>query len=149
MEFSSQEYWNGLPFPSPGDLPDSGIEPGSHVLQAGSLSAELQGKPLVEVIFFLPPLAITKTYNLIEPEDMGRRSTNSATFLLQIILLLFGFLSSVYFCDSMDCSPPGSSVHGISQAGILEWVAISPSRGSSPPRDRTQISCIGRRIHYH
>ena len=45
-------------------------------------------------------------------------------------------------CDPMDCSPPGSSVHGIFQARILEWVAISFSRGSSQPRDRTQVSCI-------
>ena len=42
----------------------------------------------------------------------------------------------------MDCSPPGSSVHGIFQARILEWVAISFSRKSSPPRDRTWVSCI-------
>ena len=42
----------------------------------------------------------------------------------------------------MDCSPPGSSVHGILQARILEWVAISFSRGSSPSRDRTQFSHI-------
>ena len=41
----------------------------------------------------------------------------------------------------VDCSPSGSSVHGISQARILEWVAISFSRGSSQPRDRTQVSC--------
>ena len=40
------------------------------------------------------------------------------------------------------CSPPGSSVHGISQARILEWVAISSSRGSFGPRDRTHISCV-------
>ena len=49
----------------------------------------------------------------------------------------------------MDCSPPGSSVHGIFQARILEWGTISPSRGSSRPRDRTHVSCIscvGRRI---
>ena len=39
--------------------------------------------------------------------------------------------------EDVDCSPPGSSVHGIFQAGILEWVAIAFSRGSSPPRDRT------------
>ena len=45
-------------------------------------------------------------------------------------------------CDHMDCSPPGSSVHGILQARVLEWVAISFSRGSSWPRDRTQVSCI-------
>ena len=52
-------------------------------------------------------------------------------------------------CDPMDCSPPGSSVHGISQARILEWVAIFYSRESSWPRDWTCISCIGRQILYH
>ena len=46
----------------------------------------------------------------------------------------------------MDDSPPGSSVHGISQARILEWVAISFSRGSSYPRDWTQVSWIGDRF---
>ena len=46
----------------------------------------------------------------------------------------------------MDCSPPGSSVHGVSQARILEWVAISFSRGTSWPRDRTRTSCIGRQV---
>ena len=45
-------------------------------------------------------------------------------------------------CDAMDCSLPGSSVHGIFQAKILEWVAISFSRGSSQPGDRTYFSCI-------
>ena len=50
--------------------------------------------------------------------------------------------------NSMDCSPPGSSVHGILQARILEWVAISFSRGSSWPRDQTQVSFIaGRRFN--
>ena len=42
----------------------------------------------------------------------------------------------------MDCSPPGSSVHGILQVRILEWVAISSSRESSPPRDQTHVSCV-------
>ena len=46
-------------------------------------------------------------------------------------------------------SPPGSSVHGISQTRILEWVAISFSRGSSQLRDWTHISCTGRQILYH
>ena len=45
-------------------------------------------------------------------------------------------------CDPLDCSPPGSSVHGISQARILEWVVISFSRVSSQPRNRTHTSCI-------
>ena len=43
-------------------------------------------------------------------------------------------------CNPMDCGPPGSSVHGILQARILDWVAISSSRGSSQPRDCTQVS---------
>ena len=46
MGFSRQEYWSGLPFPSPGDLPDPGIEPGSPALQADSLPTELRGKPI-------------------------------------------------------------------------------------------------------
>ena len=45
MGFSRQEYWSGLPFPSPGDLPDSGIEPGSPALQADALTSEPPGKP--------------------------------------------------------------------------------------------------------
>ena len=54
--------------------------------------------------------------------------------------------------DPVDCSPPGSPVHGISQARILEWVAISFSRGSSWPRDWTCVSCLscsGRQILHH
>ena len=49
----------------------------------------------------------------------------------------------------MDCSPPGSSVHGIILARILEWVDISSSRGSSQSRDGTRVSCTGRWILYH
>ena len=49
-------------------------------------------------------------------------------------------------CNLMDCSPPGSSVHGISQARILEWVAISFPRGTPPPRDQTQVPCTAGRF---
>ena len=53
-------------------------------------------------------------------------------------------LSCVWlFCNSVDCSPPGSSVHGILQARILEWVAISFSRGFSRPRDQTHACNAG------
>ena len=55
-------------------------------------------------------------------------------------------------CNPMNCSLPGSSVHGMFQARILEWVAISSSRGTSQPRDQTHISCIsciGKWILYH
>ena len=54
-------------------------------------------------------------------------------------------LSRVRFCDPVDCNLPDFSVHGILQARILEWIAISFSRGSSQPRDRTQVSRIGGR----
>ena len=56
------------------------------------------------------------------------------------------------FCDPLDCSPPGSSVHGILQARILEWVVMPSTRGSSLPRDQARvpcISCISRQILYH
>ena len=56
--------------------------------------------------------------------------------------------SCLTLCDAMNCTPPGSSVHGILQAVILEWVAMPSSRGSSWPRDQTcvsYVSCTGRR----
>ena len=83
MEFPRQGYWNGLPFPSPGDLPDRGIKP---------LSPALAGR------FF--------TISMIA---MKIEVTQSCPTL----------------CDPTDCSLPGSSIHGIFQARILEWVAIS------------------------
>ena len=77
-------------------------------------------------------------------------------FFLQILHITNQITKSPIWCscsvtqpclnlwDSMDFSLPGSSVHGISQARILEWVSISSSRESSWPRDRTQVSCIDR-----
>ena len=56
------------------------------------------------------------------------------------LLLLLVTQSRPALCYSMDCSPPGSSIHGILQARILEWVAVPFSRGSSQPRDWTQVS---------
>ena len=56
-------------------------------------------------------------------------------------------LSRVRLCDPIDCSLSGSSVHGIFQARVLEWIAISFSRGSSLPRNRTRVSRVaGRRF---
>ena len=53
------------------------------------------------------------------------------------------------FCDPMDCNPPGSSVHEISQARILEWVATFSSRGFSQPRDRSWVSYIDIWVLHH
>ena len=51
-------------------------------------------------------------------------------------------------CDPMDCSLPGSSTHEIFEARLLEWVAISFSRGSSQPRDRTRVSRVAGRLRW-
>ena len=51
-------------------------------------------------------------------------------------------IRSHFICDPMDCSPPGSPVHGILQVRILEWAAMLSPRVSSPPRDQTCMSCV-------
>ena len=77
----------------------------------------------------------------------------TSLFCILIMVVLTHIYSKVAqscpsLCNPVDCSPPGSSIHGILQARILEWVAISFSKGSSPPRDWTQVSCTaGRRFN--
>ena len=83
---------------------------------------------------------------------------SSSVFLFRVFVIVFFvvvacMLSHVQlFVTPWICSPPGSSVHGILQARILEWVAMLSSRGSSQPWDQTcvsSISCIGRHVIYH
>ena len=74
-------------------------------------------------------------------------SPRTTLILTEISLVTSGSLvlvAQLYqtLCDPVDCSRPGSSVPGILQARLLEWVAISLSKGSSRPRDWTQVSCI-------
>ena len=80
------------------------------------------------------------------------------TFVGKVMSLIFNMLSESEseviqlcptLCDSMNCSLLGSSVHGILQARVLEWVAISFFRGSSRPRDQTWVSHIVGRRFYH
>ena len=66
-------------------------------------------------------------------KTVGQRRPQLSVLFVQSCLTL---------CDPKDCNPPGSSVHVILQARILEWVAMPFSRGSSQPRDQTQVSCI-------
>jgi len=87
-ELSKQEYQSGLPFPSPWELPNTGIETMSPALQVDSLSLSHQGTILIV----------------------------AAAASLQ---------SCPTLCNPIDGSPPGSSVHGIFQARVLEWVAIA------------------------
>ena len=66
--------------------------------------------------------------------------------LLMLTLKLRATQSCLTLCEPMDCSTPGFTVHGILQAGRLEWVACPFSRGSSRPGNRTQVSCIAGRF---
>ena len=93
--------------------------------------------------------------------DSGHRKSPPPSETCPLIYIFFSIwlmameicvLSPVWLCDLINCSPPGFSVHGILQARLLEWVAISSSRESSQPRNWTLISCIsciGRWILYH
>ena len=126
MEFSRQEYGNGLLFPSPGDLPNPGIEPGPPALPVDTLPSEPPGKP----------------YKAI-------KNIVGSTYRYCCCLVT---KSCPILCDPIDCSPLDSSVHGISEANILEQVSVSFFRGSSWTRDRTLVFCvswIGRQILYH
>ena len=107
MGFSRQEYQSGLPFPSPGDLPDPGIKPGSPELQADALPSE-------------PPLQFSSVAQ-----------------------------SCQTLSDPMDCSPPGSPVHGIFQARVLEWVAIAFSKVVSNSLQSVDCSMSGSSVLYY
>ena len=116
VEFSRPEYWSGLPFPSPGDLPNPGIKPRSPVVC----------KALLKTISF-------------RGEKAWLFKSSHITLVTQ---------SCPTLCDPMDCSPLGSSVYRLTQARILEGVAISYSRGSSQVRDRTWFSRTTGRLFY-
>ena len=153
MRFSRQGYWSGLPFPSPGDLPNPGFEPGSPTLQADSLLTELQviknPNSWTETPRSYFPVGPKSTFTL---HYLGTHQLLSLLWKINIIypwiICVLSHSSSVWLCDPMDCSLPGSSVHGIIPARILEWVVISFSRGSSRFRDWTCVSSTGRKILY-
>ena len=118
MGFSRQEYWRGLPFSSPGDLPDPGIEPRS-TCTAGRLFTVWATR-----------------------EAHEGKSGQQLVCVLSILFYKYFCCCSVTesclpLCDPMDCNSPGFSIHGILQARILEWVAISFFKGSSQPWDGT------------
>ena len=76
----------------------------------------------------------------------------SLTSFMLACMLAKSLQSCLTLCEPMDCSLPESSVHGILQVRILEWVAMPSSRGSSQPRDRSlvsYVSCFGRRVLHH
>ena len=87
--------------------------------------------------------------NTVSKGESGEGRRINLEFRINIYTFAQLLQSCPTLCNPMDCSLLDSSVHGIPQARILEWVAISSSRGSSPPRDRTHgsyISCIDRQV---
>ena len=108
----------------------------------------------VEIYFFRAPVNVDNLTSSYESQIflMISRLVNPFQKVFNLVCLdpleeslsaatMYVCLSHVWLCSPMDCSPPGSSVHGISQARILEWGTISSSRGSSWPRNPIHISC--------
>ena len=112
--------WVAIPFSR--NLPNPGGEPRSPALQADSLVSE-------------PPEKLKKKLWYI--------------YIMQLFCCCF-LVTQLYptLCDRMNCRPPGFPIHGIFQARILEWVALSFSRGSSLLRDQICTAYLGRQILY-
>ena len=101
----------------------------------------------------LHPLLLGYTFFFLSLLNLEKFHYPSSPLHVPISLLCYCcFLvikSCLTLCNLMDCSPPGSSVHGISQARFLEWVSISSFRGSPWFRGPTCVSCISRQSLYH
>ena len=183
MEFSTQEYWIGLPFPSPGDPPNPGIELRSPALQADSLPSETRWKlprfsrlkkkkkknlvfsscisldnsyePISSSQSAISPLWEFFISNITAFDFSNFHFTLFYSFSLSLekppfcSCILFTFSSNFFSmkvkvtqsCPTL-CNTMDYTVRGILQARILEWVAFPFSRGSSQPRDWTQVSPI-------
>ena len=136
--------WNSLGqntevgFPSSVDLPDPGIKPGSPALQADSLPTELS-EPVSTPILSMRPQGLEKVklsvpcHPLREELELKHR---------RACMYAKSFQSCPTLCDLMDYSPPGSSVHGILQARILKWVAVSEPLRKSPTQMSDPISSL-------
>ena len=98
---------------------------------------------LGELVSFFTEVIWTKINCFTLLIFLGQNSEAPMCFAWLVLCLVTQ--SCLTLCDPMDCSPPGSSVHGILQARILEWVAMPSSGESSQPRDQTQVSRIAGR----
>ena len=146
MGFSRQKYWSGLPFPSRVSWVVN-----RYFLVDSSLNFILFIYFFVDCIFLyfihqrlyfqllhcthFSPITLQIVMNEIKKNTIYKKIYESEVTQ-----------SCPTLCDPMDCSLPGSSVHGIFQAIVLEGIAIPFSRGSSQPRDQTLVSCIAGRF---
>ena len=115
MEFSRQQYWSRLPFPPPGDLPDSGFQPAIPVFSAKCLFKFVACSPVGLFVFLLGSGSSLWSLNQIF-YCLYVTHAAAAAKLRQ---------SCPTLCDPIDGSLPGSPIPGILQARTLEWVAIS------------------------
>ena len=136
MGFPRHEYWSRLPCPLSGDLPDPGI----FEIQESNpcLLCLLYGRQI------LHPLSHQGRQIYIEVNHFALHLKLTQHYKSTMKVFVAPLCSTL--CNPMDCSPPGSSVHGISQARILEWAAMPSSRGSSLLRDRTTSPALAGRF---
>ena len=120
--------WEDLPPVSEPLVPGTGYLGCFHLCSPGPSLPPSSATPECRVLVSEPPLAWF--FASLPPLFFPAGHCRSAQSYLTL-------------CDPLDDSPPGSSVHGILQARILEWVDISFSRGASGPRDETCVSCTG------
>ena len=123
MGFSRQEYWSGVPLPSLKEIKED-------TNRWRNIPCSWTGRINIVKMSILPKAS---TYYVRNTQHVGSLCAKS-------------FQSCLTLCDPMDCSPPSSSVHGILQTRIPEWVAVPSSGGSFQPRDQTQESSIAGRF---
>ena len=150
MDFSRSEYWSREPFPSPGDLPNPGTKPRSPVMWADSLPAEPQGKPKITRVGSLSPLQRSS-----QPQNWTWVSCIAGRFFTTWALRGAPFSLSVHakllqscltLCNTVDCSPPGSSVHVDSRQEHWSLLPCSPPRELSNPGIQPHLL---RLLHWH
>ena len=104
----------------------------------------------VKIYSLLCPTTTSLDWMPLSTSFVGRRKTLNIILPIKIICAKSLHLC-LTLCNPMNCSPSGSSVHGILQARISGWVVVPSSRGSFQPRDQSHIyiSCIGSQVPYH
>ena len=156
MEFSRPEYWSGYPFPSPGDLPNQGLNPGLPHCRQILYQLSPQGSPrILECFNFKTPSPADLPSPGIERWSPAIQADSLPTYLSgkpkvingrnqkldKVLKWKWKSLGHVWLFAT-----PWTVVHGILQARILEWVAFPFSRGFSQPRDQTQVCHIAGRF---
>ena len=125
-----------------GPFPTQGLKPGVPHCRRILYQLSHQGSPRILEWVAYPFSGYS------QPRNRTRVSCTAGTFFTNWAIRE-AQLGCVWLCNPIDCSLSGSSVHGISQVKILEWVAIPFCRGPSQHRDQTLASCLGRQFLYH